>query len=129
MCGLVGGMVTVGGITRLTRSGLSMTDWKLQGSLPPINEAEWIAEFERYKTFPEWHQRQSMSLEEFKSIYWWEYGHRMLGRSLGVAFIIPFTYFSIRGMIPKNLYPRMFGLLALGGGQVRKFLLFEFIFI
>jgi heme a synthase len=119
MCGLVGGMVSVGGITRLTRSGLSMTDWKLQGSLPPMNDKEWNDEFERYKQFPEWKQRQSMDMEEFKSIFWWEYGHRMLGRSLGVAFILPLTYFSIRGMIPKSLYPRMAGLLALGGGQVR----------
>jgi heme a synthase len=112
--------VTVGGITRLTRSGLSMTDWKLQGSFPPMSEEEWTKEFERYQTFPEYQQRQGMSVEEFKSIYWWEYGHRMLGRSLGVAFVLPLTYFSIRGMIPKHLYPRMAALLALGGGQVES---------
>lgn len=71
---MVAGMVTVGGITRLTRSGLSMTDWKLQGSLPPMNPEEWDKEFERYKSFPEWQQRQSMTVEEFKFIYFWEYG-------------------------------------------------------
>ena len=83
----VAGMVAVGGITRLTRSGLSMTSWKLEGSRPPVSQAEWEAEFARYKTFPEWRQRQSMTLEEFKFIYYWEWGHRMLGRSLGILFI------------------------------------------
>mmetsp|Transcript_10960 Transcript_10960/g.11384 ORF Transcript_10960/g.11384 Transcript_10960/m.11384 type:complete len:462 (+) Transcript_10960:54-1439(+) len=117
MCGLVAGMVTVGGVTRLTRSGLSMTDWKIQGSLPPMNDAEWQIEFERYKTFPEWQQRKSMTVDEFKTIYWWEYGHRMMGRSLGVAFILPFTYFSVKKMIPKHLYPRLYLLLGLGGAQ------------
>jgi len=83
MSGLVAGMVTVGGITRLTRSGLSMTDWKLQGSLPPMNKAEWMVEFDRYKKYPEWQQRKNMTLDEFKFIFFWEYGHRMMGRSLG----------------------------------------------
>ena len=69
MSGLVAGMVTVGGITRLTRSGLSMTDWKLQGSLPPMSAEEWSVEFERYKLFPEWKQRQSMTIDDFKFIY------------------------------------------------------------
>ena len=78
--GMVAGMVTVGGITRITRSGLSMTDWKLQGSLPPITNEEWEKEFSRYKTYPELQQRQSMTLDEFKFIYFWEYGHRMMGR-------------------------------------------------
>lgn len=82
----VAGMVAVGGITRLTRSGLSMTDWRLQGSMPPSSQTEWEAEFARYKTFPEWRQRQHMTLEEFKFIYYWEWGHRMLGRSLGFLF-------------------------------------------
>ncbi len=73
--GLVAGMVTIGGITRLTRSGLSMTDWKLQGNLPPMNVDEWNKEFDRYKLFPEWQQRQTMTLAEFKFIYFWEYGY------------------------------------------------------
>lgn len=115
--GLVAGMVTVGGITRLTRSGLSMTDWKLQGSLPPITKEEWETEFRRYQQYPEWQQRQSMTLDEFKYIYYWEYGHRMLGRLLGVAFVLPMGYFAWKRKIPKEVYPRLFGLLGLGGAQ------------
>lgn len=117
MGGLVAGMVTIGGITRLTRSGLSMTDWRLQGSMPPMNRAEWEKEFERYKTFPEWKQRQSMTLEEFKFIYFWEYSHRMFGRFLGIAFTAPMVYFAARGMIPRTLYPRLGLLFGLGGAQ------------
>jgi cytochrome c oxidase assembly protein subunit 15 len=117
MGGLVAGMVTIGGITRLTRSGLSMTDWKLQASLPPVTQKEWEVEFERYKQYPEWQQRKSMTLQEFKYIYFWEYGHRMLGRFVGVAFAVPALYFGVRGMIPKYLYPRMALLFGLGGGQ------------
>lgn len=118
MSGLVAGMISIGGITRLTRSGLSMTDWKLQGSLPPMNLEEWTAEFDRYKKFPEYQQRQSMTLDEFKYIYFWEYSHRMMGRGLGVAFAIPAVYFGARGMIPRHLLPRIAGLFALGGTQV-----------
>ena len=117
MGGLVAGMVTVGGITRLTRSGLSMTDWKLQGSLPPMNLQEWEREFERYKKYPEWQQRKSMTLEEFKFIYFWEWGHRMMGRGIGVAFTLPLLYFLSRGMIPRSSLPRMALLFSLGGGQ------------
>lgn len=114
---MVAGMVTIGGVTRLTRSGLSMTDWKLHGSLPPMSQAEWEKEFERYKLFPEWQQRKSMSLSEFKYIYFWEYGHRMMGRAVGVAFTLPGLYFAARGMIPRSLYPRLGLLFTLGGGQ------------
>jgi cytochrome c oxidase assembly protein subunit 15 len=117
MSGLVAAMVTIGGITRLTRSGLSMTDWKLQGNLPPITLSEWEIEFERYKQFPEWQQRKNMTLDEFKFIYYWEYGHRMMGRALGFAFAIPGAYFAARGMIPKRLYPRVALLFGLGGTQ------------
>jgi len=90
---------------------------KLQGSLPPTNPAEWEAEFDRYKTFPEWKQRQSMEIEEFKSIYFWEYSHRMLGRSVGVMFLLPFAFFSARKMIPRRLYGRLGMLFSLGGLQ------------
>jgi heme a synthase len=114
---MVAGVVTVGGVTRLTRSGLSMTDWKLQGSLPPMNNEEWEKEFARYKTFPEWQQRKSMTLDEFKFIYFWEYGHRMMGRTVGLAFTLPAIYFSMRGMIPMTLYPRLGLLFGLGGTQ------------
>lgn len=119
MSGLVAGMVTVGGITRLTRSGLSMTDWTLSGGLPPTTTALWEVEFERYKQFPEWQQRKSMTLDEFKFIYAWEYGHRMMGRFLGIAFTVPLIYFSARGMVPRSLYPRLGLLFGLGGTQVR----------
>lgn len=125
MSGLVAGMISIGGITRLTRSGLSMTDWKLQGSLPPMNQEEWMTEFDRYKTFPEYQQRQNMTLDEFKYIFFWEYSHRMMGRGLGLAFALPGAYFAARGMIPRHLYPRMLGLFALGGTQVRCMLLFK----
>lgn len=116
--GLVAGMVAVGGITRLTKSGLSMTDWKLQGSLPPLNEEEWNKEFERYKQFPEWKQRKSMDIGEFKYIYFWEYSHRMMGRFIGLSFAIPFAYFAYKGRISRQLFPRISGLFCLGGFQV-----------
>ena len=115
--GLVAGMVSVGGLTRLTRSGLSMTDWKIQGGLPPMTADEWQREFERYKRFPEWQQRQSMTVEDFKFIYFWEYGHRMLGRVVGVAFGVPLAYFWSRGRLTPWLKPRLLGLLGLGGTQ------------
>ncbi|CAN0199221.1 unnamed protein product, partial [Ectocarpus sp. 12 AP-2014] len=110
-------MVTVGGVTRMTKSGLSMTDWKIQGSLPPSSEAEWEAEFDRYKAFPEWQQRRSMTLDEFKHIFFWEYAHRMLGRVLGVVYGVPLLYFGLRGRIPAHIRGRVAGLFALGGAQ------------
>ncbi|KAJ1445794.1 COX15/CtaA family [Pelagophyceae sp. CCMP2097] len=114
---MVAGMVTVGGITRLTKSGLSMTDWKVQGTMPPTTLAQWTVEFERYKLFPEWQQRKSMTLEEFKFIFWWEYGHRMLGRCVGVAFVGPLIYFAARGRLTAQLKPRLALLLGLGASQ------------
>mmetsp|Transcript_20861 Transcript_20861/g.49014 ORF Transcript_20861/g.49014 Transcript_20861/m.49014 type:complete len:465 (-) Transcript_20861:32-1426(-) len=91
---LVCAMVHIGGVTRLTKSGLSMTDWKPLGSRPPITNDEWLEEFERYKQFPEWQQRQSMSLDEFKYIYFWEWGHRMAGRFVGLVFGGGWLYFT-----------------------------------
>lgn len=111
------GMIHIGGVTRLTQSGLSMTTWSPLGSLPPITKEEWETEFARYKTFPEWHQRKSMTLSEFKFIYGWEYGHRMLGRAVGLAFVLPWAYFSAKKLIPKGYQKRMVGLLAMGGTQ------------
>ena len=79
--GMVFGMVIVGGSTRLTRSGLSMTDWKVTGRLPPMDEKGWMVEFDKYRNFPEYKRlNMSMTVDEFKSIYWWEWGHRMWGR-------------------------------------------------
>jgi len=115
--GAVVGMIHVGGVTRLTQSGLSMTDWSPLGGLPPITQSEWEEEFSRYKTFPEWKQRQHMTLSEFKVIYGWEYGHRMLGRTVGLIFCLPWLYFTARGKIPKGYQGRMVGLLAMGGTQ------------
>ena len=93
-----------------------MTDWKIQGSLPPRSREEWDAEFRRYQGSPEFQQRRTMSLGEFKVIYWWEYGHRMLGRSVGLAFGLPFLYFGVRGHL-GGLTPRLWGLFGLGGVQ------------
>ena len=115
--GAVVGMIHVGGLTRLTQSGLSMTTWSPLGSLPPITPSEWEAEFARYKTYPEWQQRQTMTLSDFKFIYGWEYGHRMLGRAVGIIFCLPWLYFTARGKIPKGYQGRMVGLLAMGGTQ------------
>ncbi|MGK3733587.1 MAG: cytochrome c oxidase assembly protein subunit 15 [Bacillariaceae sp.] len=111
------GMIHVGGVTRLTQSGLSMTSWSPLGSLPPITEKEWETEFARYKTYPEWQQRKSMTVSDFKFIYGWEYGHRMLGRAVGLVFVLPWAYFSAKKMIPKGYQGRMVGLLAMGGTQ------------
>lgn len=115
--GAVAIMTTVGGVTRLTRSGLSMTDWKLQGSLPPISQQEWQEEFDRYKQFPEYQQRKSMTLDEFKYIYFWEYLHRMMGRTIGLIYGVPLVYFAARGVIPRHLYGKLAALLGLGGAQ------------
>jgi len=115
--GLVAGIVHVGGVTRLTRSGLSMTDWNLAGGMPPLNDVEWHEEFERYKQYPEWQQRQNMTLGEFKAIYYWEWGHRMLGRCAGVCFGLPAAYFALRRQVPPTYGPRLLTLLAMGGGQ------------
>ena len=84
--GLVLAMVHIGGVTRLTKSGLSMTNWKPHMEVPPMTTEEWDVEFERYKTYPEHAQRKSMTLDEFKYIYYWEWGHRMMGRFMGVVF-------------------------------------------
>ena len=115
--GLVAAIVHVGGVTRLTRSGLSMTEWKPLGNLPPLSGAEWAEEFERYKRFPEWQQRKSMTLQEFQYIYYWEWGHRMLGRVAGVCFAVPFAYFSWKKIIPPGYGPRFLTLLTMGGAQ------------
>ena len=116
--GMVFGMVVVGGSTRLTRSGLSMTDWKLTGRPLPRNDGEWQIEFSKYKNFPEYKRlNMSMSMEEFKSIYWWEWGHRMWGRAIGVVFVAPLIYFAARRQIPKDMYGRLAVLMGMGGGQ------------
>ncbi|XP_057803722.1 cytochrome c oxidase assembly protein COX15 [Salvia miltiorrhiza] len=111
-------MVVLGGVTRLTRSGLSMTDWKFSGGLPPLSDEEWLVEFEKYKQSPEYKRiNKGMSLDDFKFIYWMEYAHRMWGRALGIMFALPFSYFLRKGYITVQLGLRLSGLFALGAGQ------------
>jgi heme a synthase len=117
---LVLGMVLVGGTTRLTESGLSITEWKLvTGVVPPLSQPAWQAEFEKYQAIPQYREMNSgMSLEAFKAIYWWEWAHRLLGRVIGVAFLLPFLFFLWRGRIAPSLRPWLwfiFGLVALQG--------------
>ncbi|KGN53575.1 cytochrome c oxidase assembly protein COX15 [Cucumis sativus] len=111
-------MVVLGGVTRLTRSGLSMTDWKFTGNLPPLTDEEWLQEFEKYKQSPEYRRvNKGMSIEDFKFIYWMEYAHRMWGRALGIMFALPFSYFLRKGYITLRLGLRLSTLFALGAGQ------------
>lgn len=112
-------MVLVGGATRLTDSGLSITEWKpILGVIPPLNEADWQDAFGKYQEIPEYRVlNRGMSLAEFKTIYWWEWAHRFLGRAIGFAFLLPFLVFWARGMIPERLLPRLVVLFALGGLQ------------
>lgn len=112
-------VVAVGGITRLTESGLSITEWRpVSGVLPPLNEAAWLAEFEKYKQIPEYKQiNYGMSLDAFKMIFFWEWFHRILGRIIGGAMIIPFAYFAFKRAIPAGYSWRIFALTALVGFQ------------
>ena len=111
--------VVLGGTTRLTGSGLSITEWKpVTGIVPPLLEADWQAEFEKYKSIPQYQQiNPGMSLREFKFIYWWEWSHRALGRLIGVAFLLPLVWFFARGRIDRNLAWKLGGIFALGGLQ------------
>lgn len=95
---LVFAMIVVGGATRLTDSGLSITEWKpILGAIPPLTDADWHDVFAKYKLIPEYHLvNKGMSLEEFKGIFWWEWSHRFLGRFIGVAFAVPFAFFGQR---------------------------------
>jgi len=112
-------MIVVGGITRLTQSGLSMVEWEpIMGIIPPIGEQAWQSVFAKYKTSPEYLKvNAGMSLDAFKGIFYWEYGHRVLGRVIGLIYLLPLLYFLARGMVPKSWYVRLFGLFILGGLQ------------
>lgn len=116
---LISLMVVVGGITRLTDSGLSMSEWNLiMGTIPPLSEIEWQHTFEIYKEFPQYlHLNGEMELFEFKRIFFWEYFHRLIGRFIGIVFLIPFSYFWAKGYFNTTLLKRMFILLTLGAFQ------------
>jgi heme a synthase len=112
-------MVVVGGVTRLTGSGLSITEWKpIMGALPPMNAADWNEAFEKYRAIPQYREvNAGMSLAEFRGIFWWEWAHRFLGRLIGAAFALPFFVFLILRRIPRRLIVRCAVLLSLGGLQ------------
>ena len=114
-------MVVVGGITRLTESGLSITEWKpITGALPPLSEADWLSEFRKYQQIPEYLEISGpagMTLADFKFIYFWEWVHRLLGRLIGVAFAVPLLWFTVKRAIPSGYSWRLVALLALGGLQ------------
>ncbi len=116
---LVFALIVVGGATRLTDSGLSITEWRpIMGIIPPLSEAEWQEALAKYRLIPEYKLvNRGMSLDAFKFIFWWEWGHRFLARMVGFAFAIPFVYFLIRGRLTSRLAWKFAGLLALGGLQ------------
>src|SRR4051794_23500613 len=116
---LIAVMVLVGGATRLTESGLSIVEWKpIAGTLPPLTDAHWREAFEGYKTIPQYRELNAgMSLDEFKTIFWWEWSHRLLGRVIGAAFLLPFLWFLWRGALSTELKRRLWIIFALGALQ------------
>ncbi|MCL6729395.1 COX15/CtaA family protein [Sphingomonas hankyongi] len=118
---LVFAMVVVGGITRLTESGLSITEWKpISGAIPPLTHSDWMHAFVLYQATPEYQQINGpagMTLDQFKQIYWWEFLHRLLGRLIGIVFALPLLWFAVRREIPSGYGWKVVGLLALGGMQ------------
>ncbi len=118
-CALAFAIIVVGGLTRLTRSGLSITEWQpIAGTLPPLSDTDWQVAFDRYRQTPEYLQvNQGMTLAAFKGIYWWEYAHRLLGRLIGVVFFVPLLWFAIRRRIPRGYGWKLTGIFALGGLQ------------
>jgi cytochrome c oxidase assembly protein subunit 15 len=112
-------MVVIGGVTRLTESGLSITEWRpISGVIPPSSEAEWMREFDRYKSIPQYQAiHADMTLAEFKTIFLWEYVHRLWGRLIGVAFGLPFLWFLWKGRLSRALAPKLAAILVLGGLQ------------
>ncbi|CAG9136511.1 unnamed protein product [Plutella xylostella] len=117
--GMVFTAVVLGGVTRLTESGLSMVTWKLLGERLPRTEEEWVAEFENYKQYPEFkYKNQSITLSEFKWIWWMEFAHRSWGRAIGAAVFLPATFFWVRGFLDKAMKIRVAAYCALVGFQV-----------
>ena len=116
---LIVAMILVGGLTRLTDSGLSITEWRpVTGAMPPSDETAWAAEFARYQASPQAEAlNRDMTLPEFKAIYWWEWGHRQLGRTIGAVWALGFLWFAVRRRIPPGWTPRLIGIGVLGGLQ------------
>ena len=119
ICFLIFVMVIVGGATRLTDSGLSITEWQpILGAIPPLTQADWLIALEKYRQIPEYQLiNKGMSLDEFKFIYWWEWGHRFLGRIIGLAVLIPIVFFWVTGRLEPFMKPRLVALFVLGGLQ------------
>ena len=115
-CALVAAMVVVGGVTRLTHSGLSITEWQpIVGTLPPLDAAQWQAAFEKYQSTPEYREvNRGMTLSEFKGIFWWEYFHRLLGRAIGVVLLVPLGWFFVRRRVPSRIAWPLAGVFVLG---------------
>jgi cytochrome c oxidase assembly protein subunit 15 len=118
-CALVFAMVVVGGVTRLTHSGLSITEWQpIVGTIPPLSTADWNEAFAKYRQTPEFREvNHAMTLAEFKGIFWWEYFHRLLGRTIGAVFLVPYLYFLLRNRIPRGYAWPLAGIFALGALQ------------
>jgi cytochrome c oxidase assembly protein subunit 15 len=118
-CALIFAMVVLGGVTRLTGSGLSMVEWDpIFGIVPPLDQASWDAIFDLYKQSPEYNKiNVGMELEGFKKIYWFEFSHRLLGRAIGIVFLVPFLYFLVTGRIRRSLTPKLVIMFVLGGLQ------------
>jgi heme a synthase len=112
-------MVLIGGATRLTESGLSITEWQpVMGALPPLSEAQWLVEFHKYQAIPQYRElNQGMSLDAFKTIFWWEWTHRLIGRLIGVVFLLPLLWFLWRGWIGPGLRGRLWLIFGLGALQ------------
>ncbi len=119
VAGMIWVMIAIGGATRLTGSGLSIMEWApLAGALPPLSEAEWQRLFDLYRAIPQYALvNQGFGLEGFKQIFWLEWVHRLWGRLIGLAYLLPFLWFWIRGRVPRPLLPRLLGLFLLGGMQ------------
>lgn len=119
VAGLIFAMVLVGGATRLTDSGLSIVEWQpVMGTLPPLSEADWRTAFQKYQATPQYQDvNRGMSVEEFKTIFWWEWAHRLLGRLIGVAFLLPFAWFLWRGWIEPPMRTRLWIIFGLGALQ------------
>src|SRR3979411_887562 len=112
-------MVLVGVTTRLTESGLSIVEWKpVTGTLPPLSQEQWTQAFGAYKTIPQYRELNAgMNLSEFKTIFWWEWSHRLLGRVIGIAYLLPFLWFIWRGVLVAELRRRLWVLVGLGAVQ------------